>query len=100
MTRRLQRPDHADVERRVFDERYRVRPEVRRGRLVVAEFRCVRRRHLQGLVVRQPAGLWVAWHPAGLPLDVWAQEWFRLADDEIRIRCSCTVRRVNLRWVV
>lgn len=98
------RPGHDVVERLFFDED----PSRRRGpwlrrevrRLVVREFRCsgaARDKHLLAVVLRTLWGHWATWHEAGLPLDVWTQEWLDLTPDHIEATCHCGgVRRVNL----
>jgi hypothetical protein len=79
----------------MFDERHRLRLDVRRR--VVADMRCPAKRHLLVTVVRTQYGLWVAArNPSAQPTPDggWKCGWF---DDLADLEVTCMCRRI---WVI
>jgi hypothetical protein len=87
------RPDLDAMEAVLLDERGRLRPGARR--MVVAEFRCQRRRHQQGVIVRTvhgPVLMWRAETGSGAGWQ-WARDWLDVVHDSVLMTCHCRVTR-------
>lgn len=91
-----QRPDLETMWHLAFDDG-RMRLRVAARGLVLTEYRCRRRRHLQAYALRSAYGAWVAWRAMRGVRDVWSQEWLDLLPDEVEVTCHCNdVRRVDV----
>ena len=72
----------------------RLRPEALGA--AVEQFRCRRRGHLQGVVLRTVHGPVALWRPAdafaGTARDIWQAEWLDQAPDVVPMTCHCGVK--------
>jgi hypothetical protein len=77
----------------LLDERGRLRPEIRR--MAATEFRCTRKRHLQGAIVRTTYGPILMWRAETGPAAgwQWMRDWLDAAPGAVLMTCHCRVTR-------
>jgi hypothetical protein len=85
------RPDLSVMEAILLDGRGRLRPE-----MIAVEFRCQRKRHQQGAIIRTAYGPLLVWRAERGPAArwQWMRDWLDAVPDAVLMTCNCGVMRL------